>query len=68
MLAASGGAVLVPPTDPEALAAAWWELLHAPDRLREMGQRGRQYVLTQRSGPQMAASTAAVLARFLERG
>jgi glycosyltransferase involved in cell wall biosynthesis len=68
MLEASGGAVLVPPADPESLAAAWWELLHSPERLHEMGQRGREYVLTQRSGPQMAASTAAVLARFLERG
>ncbi len=64
MLGSSGGAILVPPADSQALAAAWWELLHAPARLREMGQRGRQYVLNQRSGPQMAASTAAVLARF----
>ncbi|MCE2792096.1 MAG: glycosyltransferase family 4 protein [Blastopirellula sp.] len=68
MLESSGGGILVPPANPQALAAAWWELLHAPDKLRELGARGREYVLTQRSGAQMAASTADVLERFLGQG
>lgn len=65
MLEGSGAGILVPPANPQALAAAWQELLLSPERLRQMGQAGREYVFTQRSGPQMAASTAAVLERFL---
>jgi glycosyltransferase involved in cell wall biosynthesis len=67
MLADSGGGILVPPGDAQQLAGAWWELLHNPQRLRQMGAAGRNFVLTQRSGPQMAASTAEVLDQFLER-
>ncbi len=43
---ASGGAVVVPPEDPQTLAAALGALLAAPvERRREMGEAGRAYVV-----------------------
>lgn len=65
MLSDSGGAILVPANQPEQLAGAWWELLHDPQRREQMAAAGRQYVLTQRSGQQMALDTAALLKKFL---
>ena len=44
VLAATGGGVLCEPGDPEGLAAAIGELLGDPERLRELGRRGRETV------------------------
>jgi colanic acid biosynthesis glycosyl transferase WcaI len=39
----SGGGVVVPPEDPQAIAGAIRELYHAPDRLQILGEKGRLY-------------------------
>ncbi len=39
----SGGGVVVSPENPEALAEAILELYHNPNRVKELGHKGRQY-------------------------
>jgi len=58
VLGQSGGGILVPFT-PEAFAAAIVKLLDDPDRAAELGRRGREWVLNNR--------TYEVLARQLEK-
>ncbi len=41
----SGGGRVIPPEDPERLAKTILELLANPEQCREMGQRGRNYVI-----------------------
>jgi colanic acid biosynthesis glycosyl transferase WcaI len=41
----SGGGVVVPPEDPEALAAAILDLYKNPDKAEMLGQQGRQYAI-----------------------
>ncbi|MFE1745650.1 glycosyltransferase family 4 protein [Coleofasciculus sp. H7-2] len=41
----SGGGVVVPPEDPEALAAAILDLYQNPDKAETLGQQGRQYAI-----------------------
>lgn len=41
----SGGGVVVPPEDPEALAAAILDLYKNPDKAARLGQQGRQYAI-----------------------
>lgn len=41
--AVSGGAVLIPPNDPEALAEALQHLVSSEQRMAEMGRAGRDY-------------------------
>ncbi|MEG3438048.1 glycosyltransferase family 4 protein [Pannus brasiliensis CCIBt3594] len=41
----SGGGLVVPPEDPDALARAILELYNDPERLRILGENGRQYAV-----------------------
>ena len=43
----SGGAIIVPPEDPHALAAAILDLYKHPDKAKTLGYRSRQYALEQ---------------------
>ncbi len=65
MVAATGGGVLVEPESPEALARAWLELRERPERLRDLGERGRLTVQEQFSDDAMAAATERLYAELL---
>jgi colanic acid biosynthesis glycosyl transferase WcaI len=39
----SGGGIVIPPEDPNALAQAILELYSNPDRVKTLGELGRQY-------------------------
>jgi glycosyltransferase involved in cell wall biosynthesis len=54
---------LVPPADPEALAAAIAELAGDPGRCREMGERGRRRVAAELSTARVVADTLEVYRR-----
>lgn len=41
----SGGGIVVPPEDPDALAAAILELYHQPEQVKRLGEKSRQYAL-----------------------
>lgn len=41
----SGGGVVVPPEDPDALATAILELYDNPDKVKMLGEKGRQYAV-----------------------
>ncbi|NET56980.1 MAG: glycosyltransferase family 4 protein [Symploca sp. SIO2E6] len=41
----SGGGIVIPPEDPEALAANILELYHDPERVKLLGEKGRQCAL-----------------------
>lgn len=41
----SGGGVIVPPEDPEALAATILDLYRHPDKVKVLGEKSRQYAL-----------------------
>lgn len=58
ILRATGGGLLVPPGDPEALAAALYRLYQSADERREMGRRGRTVVHRSFSDARMAEDTA----------
>ena len=47
--------LLVPPEDPEQLAAALSGLLDAPERARAMGEAGRRWAVTERTWAANAA-------------
>lgn len=54
-------AALVPPLDPERMAAAVVELLDEPDRARAMGRAGREKVLASHTTSTMAGDLANIL-------
>ena len=56
---------LVPPNDPDALAARAAELLSQPARLREMGRAGIQRVQAQFTWPKVARAISALYDRVL---
>lgn len=60
--------VLVPPENPEALAAAITQLLKDPDCARQMGRRGRERVRAQFTVAQMVDGTMAVYKELLNSG
>jgi colanic acid biosynthesis glycosyl transferase WcaI len=41
----SDGGIVVPPEDPDALAATILELYHNPDKVKLLGEKGRQYAV-----------------------
>ena len=43
----SGGGIIVPPEDPDALAAAILDLYKNPDKVETLGRRSRQYAVEQ---------------------
>ena len=49
--------LLVPPRDPQQLADAVLQMLHHPERAREMAERGREHVLERFSVQQMVHRT-----------
>jgi glycosyltransferase involved in cell wall biosynthesis len=58
---------VVPPGDPEALAAAIVSILRKPDRGREMGTAGRERVRTLFSQERLVAGTLAAYRKTIER-
>lgn len=58
-------ALLVPPEDPEALAAALMELSGDPDRRARFGAAGRRLAEESLSAGAVAAATAALYRRVL---
>ena len=44
-IAHSGGGLVVPPEDPDALAAAILELYYQPEKIKMLGEKSRQYAL-----------------------
>jgi starch synthase len=60
--------LLVPPGDPEALAAALNELLRDPDRAQAMGQAGRKRAVAEFGWPAIAAQTADLYAELVRTG
>jgi colanic acid biosynthesis glycosyl transferase WcaI len=41
----SGGGIVVPPEDPDALAATILELYHNPEKVKVLGEKSREYAL-----------------------
>lgn len=63
LVAATGGGLIVPPDDPEALADGLAELIIDDDRRRALGQAGRAAVLAGFTDDHMAAAMLACFAR-----
>ncbi len=63
---ATGGGILVPPGDAEALAKAIGTALEQPEARTELGARARERVEALFAWPVVAAATAAVYAEVLE--
>lgn len=60
-----GGGLLFPPGDPAALADALEELLLDSERRRQLGQQGREAVLTRRNAAAMAENMERLLDRLI---
>jgi colanic acid biosynthesis glycosyl transferase WcaI len=41
----SGGGIIIPPEDPDALAATILELYYNPDKVKQLGEKSRQYAM-----------------------
>jgi glycosyltransferase involved in cell wall biosynthesis len=67
LLAATGGGVLVPPNDAEQLAHTLHQLLIDRAARLELGQQGRQRVLSDFTADRMAAATLKVYQGFLAK-
>jgi glycosyltransferase involved in cell wall biosynthesis len=61
----SGGGQVYSPSDPAALATALAGLIDSAEQRREMGDKGRQFVLDHHGLDSMTDSTAEVFERFL---
>ena len=68
LLEATGGGLLVPPGDPDALARGVADLLADPQRRRAMGDRASGVVRERFSATAMADATAAVLNNHVRPG
>jgi len=63
----SGAITLVPPDDPDALAAALETLLADPDRRRALARRGRAFVMARHGWDKIGTVLAATLAELAGR-
>lgn len=61
----SGGGLLVPPDDSAAFSAALVRLLQNPEVAHAMGERGRRYVLAERTWARTAENVEAILRESL---
>ncbi len=61
LIEATGGGVLVPPNDADALARGWKELLVDPAKRKELGERGRLAVWESFTAERMAEATVRLL-------
>lgn len=66
LIEATGGGVCVDMESPESLASAWRDLLETPDRLVELGERGRLGVEQRYSMEAMKNSFIAVVESLLQ--
>ena len=57
--------LIIPPDDPEALAAAVAKLANSPEAATEMGRRGYKSVRREHSWKQRAQETAALIAKTI---
>lgn len=64
LIAATGGGMLVPPGDADALAAAWAGLLNDPEKRRTLGEAGQRAVAERFTARRMAEETLGVLSRY----
>ena len=64
LIEATGGGVLVPPDDPDALAAALAKLRDDHAEREKLGQRGKQAVFERFHARAMAEATLAVLGKY----
>ena len=62
-----GGGKLVPPDNPQLLAQCWYDLLQNRKALRELGNQGREAVLSRRNAETMAVKTLEVLNRIVQQ-
>ncbi|MEE2675954.1 MAG: glycosyltransferase family 4 protein [Planctomycetota bacterium] len=62
-----GGGRLVPPDDPQALAACWHDLLKDRSALSDLGLQGRKAVLSRRDAETMATKTLEVLNQIVQQ-
>jgi len=67
ILREAGAGVVVPPEDPEALAAALRDRLARPEEWEEMGRRGREYMRRFEGREEAAARVAALVRQAVER-
>jgi len=65
ILRLSGGGIVFPPGDVDALSDALADLLAAPDRRRDLGERGREWAWSSCGIDAMAETSAAVFTKFL---
>src|SRR5262249_28837893 len=65
LIEATGGGLLVNPDDPADLARGLKELHDAPQRIEELGRKGKEVVHGRFHADRMAEETAAVYARYM---
>ena len=66
LVGAAGAGVLVPPGDPEALAAAVRELLEDPERRSRLGEAARQRIASEFPLARMVERYEAALTAVIE--
>lgn len=67
LIEASGGGVYVPPADDAALAHTLADLSQQPERLAEMGQSARQYILSHMDRREKMAETMQLMLRMVNQ-
>ena len=65
LIESTGGGLLVPPNDPDALASALRQLMEQPDERRRLGMLGHQAVHQRFDAATMARATLQVYERYL---